>query len=114
MQQGEDERRLRTGLDQGNESAVPGGLAEVVGVELLLLGEILEGTLAVQIGNGLRVRQDEVRGFTGHLSGLGKVGAAAAKISYGEPDRLYTWALDNTWQIPVTNEGATKSQTSGD
>jgi len=51
-----------------------------VGIELLLLGEILEGTLAVQIGDGLRVGQDKVGGFTGHLSGLGKIGAAAGKI----------------------------------
>ena len=46
MDEAEDVRRLRGCLDEHDEAAVERGLGEVVRVELLPLGEAVEGTAA--------------------------------------------------------------------
>lgn len=60
MDEGENQRRFRAGLEEADEAAVPTRPAKIVRVQFLLVGELLERRLALQVANGLGVGQDKV------------------------------------------------------
>lgn len=60
MQQGEDERGFRARLEQADQAAVPAGPGKEMRIKFLGFRQLIEGRLALEIADGLRVGQDKV------------------------------------------------------